>query len=603
VPHVNGPTVTIPTVSCQPLRPGCDNISSFAGGSASVKGINAVDSATHTANIFKDTEPPDQGLCAGNGSVVETNNAGEILIFNQALKRTSPVISLDRVMGLTKRHWSSGGDPSCLWDPANGGHWFFTQIVSKSPESKGGPFVGCFAAKANTCLEGISVTKGSSPFGPYNTYFLNANYDPKEPGFPFMLNDFAKISATRDAFLLFYDEAPLRGNGLGGGFFNGAQEFAFNKTALEKGLPVAKVTVARENMGLLKTPNGTCFSDNKLFQPGIACWIGVIPAVPPNGQFDNSHGGSGFMLTTVDFYFLGGSQLAVFDWTGLKNLNSSGCSACSGIRFGGQLFSGAQHYYNPSSLGAASPTPFQAPQKSGPIPLGDECGKAGLSMVAHCPLGAITTNGDNVTQASQGNGQLWAGANTEIVQTYAASNTPETHAGAAYWVVGTRSFDQTGRFSLTSQGYISAMHEDLEFPAFAAGVRNGRAIASFTLNGNGGTAGADNGGFFPSSAFGRLTSTSGTLLQSTINIAALGQSPQDGFTEYQNYPSATPAFRPRWGDYGGAIVAGGKAYFASEYIQFPNCAPPAFKFNAIGTCGGTRDGAANWGTSVNSVTP
>jgi hypothetical protein len=234
VPHVNGPTVTIPTVSCQPLRPGCDNISSFAGGSASVKGINAVDSATHTANIFKDVEPPDQGLCAGNGSVVETNNIGEILIFNKALKRASPVISLDRVMGLGKRHWSSGGDPSCMWDPANGGHWFFTQIVSKSPESKGGPFAGCFVAKANTCLEGISVTKGSSPFGPYNTYFLNANYDPKEPGFPFMLNDFAKIAATRDAFLLFYDEAPLRGNGLGGGFFNGAQEFAFNKTALER---------------------------------------------------------------------------------------------------------------------------------------------------------------------------------------------------------------------------------------------------------------------------------------------------------------------------------------------------------------------------------
>jgi hypothetical protein len=604
VPHVNGPTVTIPTVSCQPLRPGCDNISSFAGGSASVKGINAVDSASLSTNVaVGDVEPPDQGLCAGNGSVVETNNIGEILIFNKALKRVSPVISLDTLMGLTKRHWSSGGDPSCLWDPANGGHWFFTQIVSKSPESKGGPFAGCFVAKANTCLEGISVTKGSSPFGPYNTYFLNANYDPKEPGFPFMLNDFAKISATRDAFLLFYDEAPLRGNGLGGGFFNGAQEFAFNKTALERGLPVAKVTVARENMGLLKTPDGTCFSDNKLFQPGIACWIGVIPAVPPNGQFDNSHGGSGFMLTTVDFYFLGGTRLAVFDWTGLRNLNSAGCSACSGIRFGGQLFSGGQHYYNPSSLGAASPTPFQAPQKSGPIPLGDECGKAGLSTVAHCPLGPITTNGDNVTQASQGNGQLWAGANTEIVQTYAASNTPETHAGAAYWVVGTRSFDQTGRFSLTSQGYISAMHEDLEFPAFAAGARNGRAIASFTLNGNGGTAGADNGGFFPSSAFGRLTSTSGTLLQSTINIAALGQSPQDGFTQYQNYPSATPAFRPRWGDYGAAILMGGRYYFASEYIQHPNCAPPAFNFNAIGTCGGTRDGMANWGTSVNFVTP
>ena len=612
-PHVPAPSrgtaAVIPTVSCQPASAGCDTISTSAGGAVGVKGLNAVDSASLATNPLGDIEPPDQGLCAGNGYVVETNNIGEILIFNTALKRVSAPIPLDTLMGLTQRKWSSGGDPSCLYDPANGGHFFFTEIASASPESKGGPFAGCFAAVASTCYEGIAVTQGDSPFGPYNVYFANANYNPKEPGYPYQLNDFAKISATRDAFLMFYDEFPLRGNGIGGGIFNGAQEFAFNKNALEQGLPVTEdgapnpdVTVASENMGLLKTPNGSCASDNKYHLGGITCWIAVIPAMPPNGQFDNSHGGSGFMLTNPDFYLTGGNQLAVFDWTGLGNLNSEGCSACSGIRFGGQLFSGVQRYYDPSSLGAASPTPFPAPQKAGPIPLGDECGKARLSTVAHCPEGPITTNGDNITQASQGNGQLWAGADTEIVQTYAASNTPETHAGAAYWVVGTRSFDQAGRFTLTSQGYISAMHEELEFPAFAAGASNGRAIVSFTLNGNGGTAGADSGGFFPSSAFGRLTSTSGGLLQSTINIADLGQSPQDGFSEYLNYPSATPAYRPRWGDYGAAILMGGRYYFASEYIQSPNCAPPQFTLT-VGTCGGTRNGFANWGTSVNFVTP
>jgi len=269
VPHVNGPVVKVPTVSCQPLRPGCDTISSFAGGATGVNGINAVDSASLKTNFIGDIEPPDQGLCAGNGSVVETNNIGEILIFNRALKRVSPVIPLNTVMGLAKRHWSSGGDPTCLFDSANGGHWFFSQVVSASPESKGGPLAGCFIAKANTCFQGIAVSTGSSPFGPYNVYFLNANFNPREPGFPFLLNDFGKISVTRDAFLLFYDEAPLRGNGLGGGFFNGAQEFAFDKNALERGLPVTTpngrpnpaVTVAYENMGLLKTPNGTCFSE------------------------------------------------------------------------------------------------------------------------------------------------------------------------------------------------------------------------------------------------------------------------------------------------------------------------------------------------------
>src|SRR5260370_25144354 len=118
------------------MRAGCDTISSFAGGAVGVKGINSVDSATHTTNKFKDIEPPDQGLCAGNGSVVEANNIGEILVFNTALQRQSSPIPLDTIMGLTSRNWSSGGDPSCYFDQANGGHWFFTEIVSASPESQ-----------------------------------------------------------------------------------------------------------------------------------------------------------------------------------------------------------------------------------------------------------------------------------------------------------------------------------------------------------------------------------------------------------------------------------------------------------------------------------
>src|SRR5215469_1233140 len=60
--HVAGPAVKIPTVSCQPLRPGCDNISSFAGGATGVNGLNAVDSASLPTNFLGDIEPPDQGI-------------------------------------------------------------------------------------------------------------------------------------------------------------------------------------------------------------------------------------------------------------------------------------------------------------------------------------------------------------------------------------------------------------------------------------------------------------------------------------------------------------------------------------------------------------
>ncbi len=211
-----------------------------------------------------------------------------------------------------------------------------------------------------------------------------------------------------------------------------------------------------------------------------------------------------------------------------------------------------------------------------------------------------------MTQVSQAQGELWGATTTAVTQTYGPRSTPEVHQGAVYWVVGTNNFDTNGTFTLTSQGYVSAAHEDLEFPTIAAvggaGAPHGRsasAIMSFTLSGNGGPTGADHGGFYPSSAFGRLSSSSSGLVGSVINIADLGQAPQDGLTEYLNGGS-----RPRWGDYGAAVYLAGtnRVYFASQYIQYPNCTGSSFTLT-IGTCGGTRDGFANWGTSVNYVVP
>jgi hypothetical protein len=605
--------LAVPTVSCQPLGPGCDSISTSPGGAYGVRGVNAVDSGTLPTNPQGDIEPSDGGMCAGAGYVVQADNIGEIMVYDQGLHRRSGAIPLDTLMGLTGRGWSSGGDPSCAFDADNGGHWFFTEIASASTEASGGPFSGCFAGVANGCYEAIAVTKGSSPFGPYNVYFLNANYNQAEPGAPNLLNDFAKIAVSRDAFLMMYDEFPLLGTnpGIGGGGFNGAQEFAFDKAAMERGEPVTepdgspnlRFNVAIENMGLLATPDGTCTSDNQFHRAGITCWIQVIPAQPPDGsQFDNSHGGSAFMLATLDFYGQGDNRLAVFDWTGLHSLDSHNCAACGRIQFGGQLFSNLLTYDNGSG---------RAVQKAGPIPLGDECGAAGLSTgnppPASCPEGPIATNGDGVTQVSQAQGQLWGSSETGISQTFSSEAAPEAHQAAVYWVVDTRSFDRFGQFSLSSQSYVSAAHEDLEMSAMAAeGLRfqdggNGGAVIVFTLNGNGGPTGADNGGFFPSTAFGRLTSYSNGLLGSVINIADLGQSPQDGFSEYQGFPGRT---RPRWGDYNnGVFMPGtGRIYFATGYIQFPNCTGADFTLT-LGTCGGTRDGRANWGTSVNAVVP
>ena len=222
------------------------------------------------------------------------------------------------------------------------------------------------------------------------------------------------------------------------------------------------------------------------------------------------------------------------------------------------------------------------------------------SAPASCPEGGVATNGDNFTQASQAQGQLWGAISTELAQSFPGESTAEVHQDGAYYVIGTKGFDRGGLLTLTGQGYVAPAHEDLSMPVIAA-PDSGPAIVLFTLTGNGGPTGADHGGYYPSTAFGRLFAGAPTLTGSLINVADLGRSPTDGFTEYQGYPGTT---RPRWGDYSAGIYdpSTGKVYFATNYIQSPNCTGSEFTLT-LATCGGTRDGFANWGTSVNAVTP
>ncbi|MDG7011271.1 MAG: hypothetical protein JRN57_04030 [Nitrososphaerota archaeon] len=596
VPASDPPTSSSipPAVSCRTGGgggSGCSPVSVGPGGTkTNGLAMNAVDTAPFVV------EPPDQGLCAGGGYVMELMNQGEMQVFSSGnLAPASGVIYLDTLMGLNtfpNGGWSSGGDPMCQYDPANGGHWIITEIVSASNETSGGPFSGCFFAVPDTCYEGIAVSASSDPIGTYRTYFLDANTVNGDPGSDanaapvagVLLNDYAKTALTRDAFLLFYDEFNLYGN------FNGVQEFAFGKTGLETGGPV---TVAYENMGT--APNLSPIPANGMYQPVAlpsSAFYQVIPAQTTDpSQYDNANGGTGFMIGTLDFFGNGDNRTAVFDWTDLSALNTPGCGACSGIAFGGQLLTGvvtyqdegapclAEDYYTTSTFCGLGT------QKAGPIPLGNFCSAVGDGEpVQGCPEGGIASNGDGATQAFYAGGTIYTAVSTIVLQTYTRAS-PETHLGATYWGVKVTNGDAGVTFAIASQGYISAAHEDIEFPAMAAS--GGTVLVSFTLSG------VD---YYPSSAYIVLGANN------VIHIAALGQAPEDGFSEYQFYgTSLSYLYRPRWGDYGQAVFdpGTGRFVFASEYIQSPNCIGSAFQNDP--TCGGTRSPYANWGSSINSL--
>ena len=295
------------------------------------------------------------------------------------------------------------------------------------------------------------------------------------------------------------------------------------------------------------------------------------------------------MLASLDFNGLtggcrqGDNRIAVFDWTGLSGLNSPNCNACSPIQFGGQLFSNVEFYNDPSNVVGVG---VLGAQKAGPIPLGDECGAAGLSVgtppPASCPEGGIATNGDNITQASQAQNQLWGAVDTAINQTFTSETTPEVHAGRR--LLGHRHAQLRQVRGLHPHqpgvclGPSTRTWSSRPWPRKASHTRTaGTAGRSWTSRCRAKAAppGPTTAASIPSTAYGRLTSTSGGLLGS-IHVADLGQSPADGFTEYLGYPGST---RPRWGDYSGRSTlpwTGGKIDFATNYIQYPNCTGAAF---------------------------
>jgi hypothetical protein len=607
---------------------GCDAISPGPGHGSQLTtnplALNAVDSQPFTV------EPPDQGLCAGNGYVMEVLNQGNLQVYRSDLAQASGVVSLDTLMGLTTKGWSSGGDIMCQYDYGNGGHWFVTQFVSTSTEASGGPFAACFAGVLDSCLEGIAVSATNNPMGAYNVYFFNPNAVNNDPGRGYLLNDFVKTGTTRDAFLMFYDEFNQNSSTIpacpayGCNGFNGAQELAFTKAALELGLPVSSpfFNVAYENMGTatnlypipadapFQPAAASCFSGT---YAGSICWYQVIPAQTPDpSQYDNANGGTGLMVGSLDFLGAGDDRIAAFDWTGLSSLDSNACGACDGISFGGALLTGQATYMDEGASCPASQGGFcgLAPQKAGPTPLGDNCALiGGANLTSPCPESGIATNGDGVTEVSFSQGQLWTSVSTLVNQTFSQRGhqaSSEIHVGVTYWVVGTVGRGQSTAFTIAGQGHVAASHEDLEFPSVAATEGNG-ALMAFTLSGDGGPRGADGGGFYPSTAYGTLAPYSSGLTGGVIHVADLGKAPQDGFSEYVGYPPVQNT-GPRWGDYSQAIFVPsgtghgegrgqGGVYFSTEYIQSPNCGDSAFV--ADPTCGGTRAPLANWGSSIN----
>ena len=102
--------------------------------------------------------------------------------------------------------------------------------------------------------------------------------------------------------------------------------------------------------------------------------------------------------------------------------------------------------------------------------------------------------------------------------------------------------------------------------------------------------------FYPSAAFASINESG----VGPIQVAAGGLGPADGFTGTAVYNAPNPP-RPRWGDYGAAVVDGSNIWIASEYIA-QTCDLDTYIATGA-SCGGTRTALGNWATRITEVNP
>jgi hypothetical protein len=531
-------TASIPILSGQRVTGAGESVSGFQG-------------LTHFAQRFAGTgnyvntqfslEPPDQGLCAGNGFVMEPiNNA--IAVYDHSGNLVGGPTALSQFFNLAPEVIRSSpavygqfiSDPRCYYDTATA-RWFVTEL-----EIDTDPTTGVFGTHSSFL---VAVSTSSNPAGTYYVYSVDTtNGTGKKPGHPNCpcFGDQPLIGANADGFYVSSNEYPITGPG-----FNGAQVYALSKAALLAG----------------KTPHVVHFNVSATVpvpvpdQANGGIWYSIQPASSPSAAGEES--GTEYLLSALQFGPAPfDNRVAVWALTNTSSLNGEEPHL---------------HLLNTviasESYGIANG--FSAPQKAGPTPLRDALGDTD-------PIEQIAANDDRMNQVVYAAGDLWSGVNTNV------SVNGQTLQGIAWFAVKpTLSHGQLSA-TMDKQGYVSVANENVIFPSVGV-TPTGKALISFTL------VGPD---YWPSSAYAS-TSSSGS-----VHIVAHGVGPDDGFTAYVAYGGAGVG---RWGDYTAAVGDEyGNIWFASEYIG-QTCT--FAEFAADTTCGSTRSLLANWGTFISRMSP
>jgi hypothetical protein len=168
-------------------------------------GTSSLDS--EKTNFGAEFEPPDQGLCVGNGFVVEPVNSAYNIYRTNGTKIAGP-FNVNRLFNDGFKQFTS--DPRCFYDKTT--NTWFAIILFISSNSKVGRI-------------DLSVNPTGDPTTPWTTYRINTT-DPGNPGCP-CFGDQPLLGIDQDNIYVSTNEFSILGPQ-----FNGAQIYAISKSEL-----------------------------------------------------------------------------------------------------------------------------------------------------------------------------------------------------------------------------------------------------------------------------------------------------------------------------------------------------------------------------------
>ena len=414
--------VPIPVVPGRPVVAADPDFFGFAGTSNLDQSSSGSGAYTNTQYTV---EPPDQGLCAGNGYVVDTINLAVTVhsSFGTRLTQTTPLNELFRLRPeydpVTKLSGQFLSDPRCYFD-RDTQRWFLTVLAFDVD-----PVSGAFG---NHSAQLIAVSRSADPTAGYMAYSFDTT-DAQNPGCP-CFGDQPLLGADANGIFISTNEFPIVNSG-----FNGAQIYALSKRGLTTG---RGSTVVQIDAGVLPTPDigGE--------------WYSIQPAAAPDtSRAARTHNGTEYLVSSLDFFNANDNRLAVWAITNTQSLGAVVPAV------------GLQHVVVASNAYGIPPS---AQQKPGPTPLGSSLKE---------PLELLDSGDDRMMQVVYAAGRLWSGVTTAVRSGQSVA------AGIAYFSIAP-AFSPAGFLTarVVQQGYVSVAGQNIIYPSIGVNTAGGAVMAA-----------------------------------------------------------------------------------------------------------------------------